>query len=176
MPPLPGPTRETGSWLNCCSSPFCLRPPQIAEQPSWNPVSENVNGARFTTFEVPHRIQSPPRHHVLATGIAALRAGGSSPACFPRPDPRLRRRPGRVRAGAASGRSLRPRRHQCHCSGTPAPRWPNWAEMMRSNGGIVLGRKGALWAVNCPGCGPMEEASNGKPKHTANLRHFALAR
>jgi hypothetical protein len=152
MPPLPGPTRETGSWLNCCSSPFCLRPPQIAEQPSWNPVSENVNGARFTTFEVPHRIQSPPRHHVLATGIAALRAGGSSPACYPRPDPRLRRRrPVLDRAGAASGRSLRHRRHLCHCSGTPAPRWPNWAEMMRSSRGTVLGRKGAFRAaVNCP--------------------------
>lgn len=119
------------------ASCLCLRPQRNCRAAKRTPSLKTLEGARFTTFEVHHRIQSPS-HHVLATGIAALRADGSSPACFPRPDPRLRR-PGRQREGAAPDRPLRPRRHLCHCSGTRAPDHPIGPTFWTFCGGFAIG-------------------------------------
>ena len=80
-----------------------------------------LHDTRGPHSHAPIPIRPSSAHHVLETGTAALRPDGSSPAGFPRPGPHLCRARRLERQGPAAHRPLRPRRHLCHCSGTPCP-------------------------------------------------------
>lgn len=110
--------------LSSSPASFCLRHPRncrAAQTPFENCRADGSSLHDNTRGPSSHPI--PPSHHVLATGIAALRAVGGSPARPRGPGPHLRR-PCRDRESQASRRPLRPRRHLCHCSGTASPPTP----------------------------------------------------